>query len=311
MTSRVANSKDFLRMLLMPALAVGLVVGCSPAKGGGGENSGGSTGQSSGGNSGQNGGSKSGGTTSATGGNNNPSGGNNNPSGGNNNPSGGNNNPSGGNNNPSGGNNNPSGGNNNPSGGNNNPSGGNNNPSGGTTTSSGGTTTSSGGTTTSSGGNNPSGGTTSSTGGSTGNPGTNPPGWWQTSDWNVTSANWHGCVWTGVDSTVVGSTTSILPQDFTTASTEGGPYEVSGTVFNDYNAVAMIGFNLNESIDSSKGATQCKYNKAAALAAGPPVATVPSSATGIAINWSAKIAPVTSFRIQIQGVNGATDATDR
>jgi hypothetical protein len=306
------------------------VVGCSPAKGGGGENSGGSTGQSSGGNSGQNGGSKSGGTTSATGGNNNPSGGNNNPSGGNNNPSGGNNNPSGGNNNPSGGNNNPSGGNNNPSGGNNNPSGGNNNPSGGnksggttsatggnnnpsggTTTSSGGTTTSSGGTTTSSGGNNPSGGTTSSTGGSTGNPGTNPPGWWQTSDWNVTSANWHGCVWTGVDSTVVGSTTSILPQDFTTASTEGGPYEVSGTVFNDYNAVAMIGFNLNESIDSSKGATQCKYNKAAALAAGPPVATVPSSATGIAINWSAKIAPVTSFRIQIQGVNGATDATDR
>ena len=281
MTSRVANSKDFLRMLLMPALAVGLVVGCSPAKGGGGENSGGSTGQSSGGNSGQNGGSKSGGTTSATGGNNNPSGGNNNPSGGN------------------------------KSGGTTSATGGNNNPSGGTTTSSGGTTTSSGGTTTSSGGNNPSGGTTSSTGGSTGNPGTNPPGWWQTSDWNVTSANWHGCVWTGVDSTVVGSTTSILPQDFTTASTEGGPYEVSGTVFNDYNAVAMIGFNLNESIDSSKGATQCKYNKAAALAAGPPVATVPSSATGIAINWSAKIAPVTSFRIQIQGVKGATDPTAR
>jgi len=34
---------------------------------------------------------------------------------------------------------------------------------------------------------------------------------------------------------------------------------------------------------------------------------MPSGATGIAINWSAKIAPVTSFRIQIQGVKGATD----
>jgi len=116
-------------------------------------------------------------------------------------------------------------------------------------------------------------------------------------------------VWTGVDSTVAGSTTSITPQDFTSATKEGGPYEVSGTVFNDYNAVAMIGFNLNESATGSS--TQCKYNPAAALAAGPPVATVPSSATGIAVNWSAKIAPVTAFRIQIQGVNGATDATDR
>jgi hypothetical protein len=41
------------------------------------------------------------------------------------------------------------------------------------------------------------------------------------------------------------------------------------------------------------------------------VATIPSSATGIAVNWSAAKAPPTSFRIQIQGVNGATDATQR
>ncbi len=148
--------------------------------------------------------------------------------------------------------------------------------------------------------------------------GANPPGWYMTSDWNVTSANWQGCVWTGVDcssncpagiTAVAGSTTSITPTDFTAATKEGGPYEVSGTVFNDYNAVAMIGFNLNET--TSGKSDQCKYNAAAAAAAGPPVATVPGSATGIAVNWSAKIAPVTSFRIQIQGVNGATDPTNR
>jgi hypothetical protein len=328
MTSRVANGNDLLRLLLLPALAVGLAVGCSPAKGSGGENSGGSSGQSSGGNSGQTGGSKSGGTTSASGGNNNPSGGTTSASGGNNNPSGGTTSASGGNNNPSGGtttssggsrsggttsgsggNNNPSGGN--KSGGTTSATGGNNNPSGGTTTSSGGTTTSSGGT-------NPSGGTTSSTGGSTVNPGTNPPGWWQTSDWGVTSANWHGCVWTGVDCksncsagivAVPSSTTSITPADFTAATTEGGPYEVTGTVFNDYNSVALLGFDLT---DTPNGDTQqCSNAKRNPAADGPPAVAMPSGKTGIAINWSAKIAPVTSFRIQIQGVKGATDPTNR
>jgi hypothetical protein len=137
----------------------------------------------------------------------------------------------------------------------------------------------------------------------------NPPGYWMTKDWNVTSVDWHGCVWTGIDSTVASSTTTITPQDFTAAATEGGPYEVSGTVFNDYNAVAMIGFSLNEATNGKSD--QCKYNKAASTAAGPPVATMPSSATGIAVNWSAKVAPVTAFRIQIQGVNGATDPTNR
>ena len=324
MTSRATHGNDFLRALLMPALAVGLVVGCAPAKGGG----------SGGGNTGQ-----SGGNSSSPGSTSNPSGGNTGNPGSTSNPSGGNTSNPGSTSNPSGGNTSNPGSTSNPSGGNtsnpgstntsnpgstSNPSGGNTSSSskssGGTTSSSGGTTSSSsrtsGGTTSSSGGTtSSSGGTTSSSGGTTSSSGGgttisgNPPGWWQTSDWNVTSANWHGCVWTGVDSTVAGSTTSITPQDFTSATKEGGPYEVSGTVFNDYNAVAMIGFNLNESATGSS--TQCKYNPAAALAAGPPVATVPSSATGIAVNWSAKIAPVTAFRIQIQGVNGATDATDR
>jgi len=111
-------------------------------------------------------------------------------------------------------------------------------------------TTSPGGTTTSSGGTTSAAGSTGSSAGSTGSTGANPPGWWQTSDWGVTSVNWHGCVWTGVDCksncsagivAVPNSTTSITPLDFTAATKEGGPYEVTGTVFNDYNSVALLG----------------------------------------------------------------------
>ncbi len=83
----------------------------------------------------------------------------------------------------------------------------------------------------------------------------------------------------------------------------------SGTVFNDYNAVALLGFNLNEATTGSS--TQCKYNMAASTTNGPPAATIPSSATGIAVNWSEKKAPPTSFRIQIQDVDGATNAAHR
>src|SRR3954452_11107440 len=155
-------------------------------------------------------------------------------------------------------------------------------------------------------------GGTSATGGSTGTGGTStgaaPPGYYKTADWNVTSVDWHGCVWTGID-TVASTTTAVTPQDFTAAAKEGGPYQVSGTVFNDYNAVALLGFNLNEATTGSS--TQCKYNPAAATSAGPPAATIPSSATGIAVNWSQAKAPPTSFRIQIQAADGATNAAHR
>ncbi|MFL5307445.1 MAG: GH12 family glycosyl hydrolase domain-containing protein [Polyangia bacterium] len=187
-------------------------------------------------------------------------------------------------------------------------SGGSNTGSGGSHT---GGTTGAGGSNTGSGGSNTTGnGGATSTGGAGGAfSGTNPPGYYSTKDWSVSSVDWHGCVWTGKDSTVTGSTTSVTPQDFTAATKEGGPYEVNGTVYNDYNAVAMLGFNLNEAPTSSN--TQCKYNAAAATQAGPPAATIPSSATGIAVNWTAKVAPPTSFRIQIQGVDGATNAAHR
>jgi hypothetical protein len=79
-------------------------------------------------------------------------------------------------------------------------------------------------------------------------------------------------------------------------------------VFNDYNSVALLGFDLN---DTPKGdAQQCSNAKRNPAADGPPAVTMPSSATGIAVNWTAAKLPLT-FRIQIQGVKGATDPTNR
>jgi hypothetical protein len=135
----------------------------------------------------------------------------------------------------------------------------------------------------------------------------NPPGYYVTKDWNVTSVDWHGCVWTAFDTTVLGSNTSITPLDFT-ATTEGGPYSVTGTVFNDYTSFAMVGFNLNESVTGSR--TQCAYDLAKSQIAGPPAATMPGSATGIAFNWSRGQAS-TNFRIQINSSDAYTNANHR
>jgi hypothetical protein len=121
----------------------------------------------------------------------------------------------------------------------------------------------------------------------------------------VTKVDWHGCVWTGKDSTVTGSDTSVVPSDFMTASTADG-YKISGSVFNDYNSVALIGFNLNEATTGK--ADQCKNDPA--VKDGPPTVTMPTDAKGIAINWTAAKLPLT-FRIQIQGVKGASDANQR
>src|ERR1017187_6834843 len=156
-----------------------------------------------------------------------------------------------------------------------------------------------------------------STGAGGGSSSGNPPGWYTTKDWGVSSVDWHGCVWTGVDcksncpagiTAVPGSTTSVTPADFTGAATEGGPYQVTGSVFNDYNAVALLGFDLTAT--PSGDAQQCSNAKRNPAGDGPPAVTMPSSATGIAINWSAAKLPL-DFRIQIQGVKGATDPTNR
>jgi hypothetical protein len=126
-----------------------------------------------------------------------------------------------------------------------------------------------------------------------------------TSDWSVTSVNWQGCVWTGIDSTVSGSTTTITPKDFTSATKEGGPYNVKGTVFNDYNSVAILGFDLN---DTPKGdAQQCSNAKRDPKAPGPTAVAFPTGATGIAFNWAQNSS--TKVRIQIQEADGATTPT--
>jgi len=151
------------------------------------------------------------------------------------------------------------------------------------------------------------GGSAGGAGGGSTSTGNRPPGYYMTKDWSVTSVDWHGCVWTGKDSTVTGSTTSVTPQDFTTGTKDGGPYEIKGTVFNDYNAVSLLGFNLNEA--ATGDSKQCVYNAAAATKDGPPGVTMPSSATGIAVNWSKS--QTGQFRIQIQGVDGATNAAHR
>jgi hypothetical protein len=134
----------------------------------------------------------------------------------------------------------------------------------------------------------------------------NPPGYYMTNDWNVTSVDWHGCAWTAFDA-LTGSTTSIKPPDFTTATTEGGPYHVTGTVFNDYNSVALLGFNLNESVTGSR--TQCAYDLAKSQIAGPPAVTMPGWATGIAFNWSRGNG--FTLRIQIQSSDGYNNANHR
>ncbi|HEY4393146.1 MAG TPA: hypothetical protein VGP64_03745 [Polyangia bacterium] len=255
----------------------------------------------SGGGSGGNNGSGNGGNNSSGGSNGSGNGGNSSSGGSNGSGNGGNSSSSGGSNSSGSGGSVSSSGGSNGSGGS-SAKGGSNGSGGSSSTGSGGSssTGSGGSSSTGSGGSSSTGsGGSSSTGSGGSSSGGDPPGYYKTSEWGVTSTDWHGCVWTGKDSTVTGSTTSISPMDFTGQSPNGGPYEVKGTVYNDYNAVALLGFNLNEA--TTGGSTQCQYNAAAAKQNGPATATIPSSATGIAVNWSESKAPPTSFRIQLQG----------
>jgi hypothetical protein len=138
-------------------------------------------------------------------------------------------------------------------------------------------------------------GGTVSGGGTGGTPsGNNPPGYW-------TSGDWHGCVWTGID-TLASSTTTNTPKDFTAGVTDGA-YCVSGSVHPDYDAVALLGFNLAE---PAAGAS-CAYKPVDVNAPGPPAVSL--SGAGIAVNFTKKAA--STLRIQIQGPNGASDPNDR
>ncbi len=161
------------------------------------------------------------------------------------------------------------------------------------TSTSGATTTTTASTTTTAG----VGGATSSVTSTATTGGTAPPGWW-----SYDPLSWAGCAWTGID-TVQGSTTTIVPQDFTTGHAAGDSYCVEGTVHDDYESVALLGFNLAEDISTA----DCSYNPADAMGEGPP--GVSMGGTGIAVNFNKTVA--STLRIQIQGPNGATDPTDR
>lgn len=117
--------------------------------------------------------------------------------------------------------------------------------------------------------------------------------------------SWKGCAWTGVDATSAGTT--IMPQDFKTRAV-GEPYCASGTVgpHPDYESVALLGFNLNE----DPATADCSYDPNTATSAGPP--GVQMTETGIAANIVKQGSDTSfTFRVQIQGQNGATDANDR
>jgi xyloglucan-specific endo-beta-1,4-glucanase len=118
---------------------------------------------------------------------------------------------------------------------------------------------------------------------------------------------WAGCSWTGVD--VLGGTppTTNKPQDFLTKPA-ADPYCVAGTVIANYDAVALLGFNLAEPVAPG---VSCAYKPANPNADGPPAVTL--TGTGIAVSFSKKTA--TELRIQVQGPNGgkagAVGAADR
>jgi hypothetical protein len=125
----------------------------------------------------------------------------------------------------------------------------------------------------------------------------NPPGWW-------THASWHGCPWTAIDS-VSGTTTNMMPRDFVNHM-PGTGYCVSGGVHGDYEAFALLGFNLNDTPNGM--ANQCAYDPAAPpTTMGTPAVTL--TGTGIAINFTMSV--VSELRIQIEGPLAPIDPNNR
>jgi hypothetical protein len=136
--------------------------------------------------------------------------------------------------------------------------------------------------------------------GGTGNPGTggggggasgNPAGYW-----TYPSKSWKGCAWTGID-IVSGTTTTRMPSDFRT-HVDGQPYCLMGKVFGDYDAVSLMGFNLNEVPNGNPD--QCAFKVADPTAVGPPEVNL--TGNGIAVGFKKCVA--TELRIQIQGMDG-------
>jgi hypothetical protein len=105
----------------------------------------------------------------------------------------------------------------------------------------------------------------------------------------VTTGTWHGYAWT----TTAGTTTTIIPSDFSTLAA-GDPLCASGTVGAqaDFGGVGVLGVNLNQAAEASS----------------PTLAVTPTMA-GITVQIDNRGG--SPLRVQLQGPDGATSATDR
>jgi hypothetical protein len=123
-------------------------------------------------------------------------------------------------------------------------------------------------------------------GGTTGGAGGTGPG----PDYLVIGG-WHGYVWDSVN-----LTGSITPTSFATA-TPGGPYCATGSVAADpaFGGVGIVGWNINQPVG--------------AVGTDPPLDVVFPSGTSLTVNFTNN--GTSPLRVQIQGLNGATDANDR
>jgi hypothetical protein len=102
---------------------------------------------------------------------------------------------------------------------------------------------------------------------------------------------WSGYMW----DSATGTGSTITPADFTSHA-PGTAFCVSGSVgpMADYSGVALLGFNINQAKDSTTLGTWMP----ASISSGGVTVSVSNNGTSV-------------LRVQIQGPNGSTDATDR
>lgn len=121
------------------------------------------------------------------------------------------------------------------------------------------------------------------------------PGYW-------TQGALKGCTWTAIEDPVVG-TTHHSPDDFTDVP-PGELYCLAGTVADDYSAVSLLGFNLSQQpsagVDCSRGGLD---------AHGTTPVNLTALGAGIALRFETHFTG--TFRIQLQGADGATDPDQR
>lgn len=117
----------------------------------------------------------------------------------------------------------------------------------------------------------------------------------------VTTGDWHGCAWTGVDAE--GVNTTATPQDFTKKADDEN-FCIQGSVGKSYDAVALLGFNVNEAASDA----DCTYDPDSVNAVGPPPVEIKED--GIAVNIASNVSSAT-IRIQIQTENGGTNEEER